>query len=299
MLRLFDDVGYAAGLDVPILIEGPTGSGKELVAQALHAMSGRRGAMVSVNVGTIPEPLAESELFGVVQGAFTGAAKSRGGLIDAADGGTLYLDEAAELSAATQIRLLRVLETGAVRPVGASRDHQVSLRVLLSVQCPVRELLHSKRWRQDFYYRAAGVVLLVPPLAERASDIGLLVNHWLGNLGHPPLDRDATTEALSAYDWPGNVRELRRAVERAVFVARHGIMTSQEILGAARALDPQSVDERRPKSGTLQEIERRHIEAVLRSVQLNTRAAASVLGVSVGQLYRRFQTLGITPPRRR
>jgi DNA-binding NtrC family response regulator len=299
MLQLYDDIQHAAPLNVPIVIQGPTGAGKELVAQALHALSGRRGAIIPVNVGAIPDAIAESELFGVVQGAYTGASRSRGGLIDAAEGGTLYLDEAAELSPTTQVRLLRVMETGAVRPVGSSQDHYVSLRLVLSIQCPADQLLDSSRWRRDFYYRAAGVVLVVPSLIERGSDIGLLVNHWLAGLGHAPLDPECTTEILGVYEWPGNVRELRRAVERAVFTARDGLTSPQGILRAAIAVNAPMRIEREPSTRSLEDVNRRHIEAVLVAAHFNTRAAAAVLGLSVSQLYRRFQALGIKPPRSR
>jgi DNA-binding NtrC family response regulator len=136
MLRLFDAIRRAAPLEAPVIVQGPTGTGKELVAQALHALSGRRGPCVPVNVGTIPEQLAESELFGTVRGAYTGAVSERIGLIESAQGGTLFLDEAAELSMATQIRLLRVLESGVVRPVGGTAGRHVAFRLVLCVQQP-------------------------------------------------------------------------------------------------------------------------------------------------------------------
>ncbi len=299
MRRLADEIGRAAPLDVPILIQGPTGVGKELVAQALHALSGRTGQMVSVNVATLPEQLAESELFGSVRGAYTGADADRKGLIETAEAGTLYLDEATDLSPVLQAKLLRALETGVIRRVGATGDRRVCFRLVLSAQKSPNELLAEGVWRLDFYYRVAGVVLIVPPLSERTSDIGLLLDDWLARIGREPLG-PGSADLLAGHPWPGNVRELKRALERAVFAAGDRPVTAQGVLDAARALSPlDRVPLRRVTPGTLRDVEREHIERVLRETDWNTRAAALLLGVSVGQLYRRYEWLGITPPRRR
>ncbi len=299
MLRLYEGIRRAAPLDVPVLVQGPTGSGKELVAQALHALSGRRGSLVPVNVGTIPEQLAESELFGSVRGAYTGAVAERMGLIESARDGTLFLDEATELSLATQVRLLRVLETGAVRPVGGTAARQVEFRLVLCVQQPVWELVAAKRWREDFYYRVAGVALTLSSLEERSTDIALLADHWLERLGRAPLAA-GEAEVLMRRSWPGNVRELRRAVERAAFAAGSEPVGGREILDAADSLSPRAgsspvVD----PEASLTVIERRHIERVLRECGNRTETAARVLGLSLGQLYRKYRALGIVPPRGR
>jgi DNA-binding NtrC family response regulator len=299
MLRLYDEIRRAAPLDLPIVVEGPTGSGKELVARALHALSGRRGALVPVNVGTIPEQLAESELFGSVRGAYTGAVASRAGLIEAALHGILFLDEAGDLSHSTQVRLLRALESGEIRPVGGSATRRIEFGLVLSVQRPVREMIAARRWREDFYYRVAGIVLRVPPLDERRSDIRLLVNHWLVQLGRPTIS-DSDAGELASRAWPGNVRELRRAVERAVFLAATNHLGASQILEAAECLDPRAIESHGlPTTPPLSAVDRDHIEAVLRETSFNTKAAAELLGLSIGQLYRRFRALGITPPRQR
>jgi DNA-binding NtrC family response regulator len=299
MLRLFDAIRRAAPLELPVIVQGPTGVGKELVAQALHVMSGRRGPIVPINVGTVPEQLAESELFGSVRGAYTGAVSERMGLVESARDGTLFLDEATELSPTTQIRLLRVVESGIVRPVGGTAGRQVDFRLILCVQQPAADLVATKRWREDFYYRVAGVSLTVPALQERASDVGLLANHWLLRLGHPPLAaRDA--EQLAARRWPGNVRELRRAIERAALLAGMEAVTIDGIVEAADSLSLRPSPGRETGAGaSLAAIEREHIERVLRECGYQTRAAARLLGLSAGQLYRKYRALGIAPPRSR
>lgn len=299
MLRLYDGIGRAAPLAVPVLVQGPTGAGKELVAQALHALSGRRGPIVPVNVGTIPEQLAESELFGAVRGAYTGSTADRVGLIESAHGGTLLLDEAAELSHATQVRLLRVLETGSVRPVGGSTARNVEFRLILCTQEVPGDLVATGRWREDFYYRVAGIVLRVPSLEERESDLKLLADYLLDQCGHPPLPPGAGAE-LASRAWPGNVRQLRRAVERAAFDADGRQVSTLDIIQAAAAFEPPG---RRaahsPRDGSLRAVERQHIERVLRECGYHTKAAAVILGLSVGRLYRKYRELDITPPRQR
>jgi two-component system response regulator HydG len=299
MHRLFEVMRLAAPLDVPVLVQGPTGSGKELVAQGIHDLSGRRGAMVPVNVGTLPEQLAESELFGAARGAFTGAVTERAGLIESARGGTLFLDEAAELSHATQVRLLRVLETGVVRLVGGIGGRHVDFRLVLCMQEPAADLVASKRWREDFYYRVAGIMLTVPALSQRTSDIRLLTDHWLARVGRPPLPV-CEDGLLESRIWRGNVRELRRAVERACFVVGEARVTAQDVLDAADSL--QARPSPLPDYGSplsLAALEREHIERVLKDCGYQTRVAARQLGISAGQLYRKYRALGIAPPRAR
>jgi DNA-binding NtrC family response regulator len=299
MLRLYDAIRRAAPLETPVLIEGPTGSGKELVARALHVLSGRPGAFVAVNVATLTEALADTELFGVARGAYTGAVTDRAGLIEGAREGTLVLDEAGDLAAPLQAKLLRVLESGVLRRVGEPTDRIVRFSLIVVVQRPATELVASGRWREDFYFRVAGIPLRVPSLAERSSDILRLVNHFLGDLGRPGLDPEGTA-ALEARSWPGNVRQLRRAVERAAFEADERAVTPDSILKAATALEsPPDLRGAPTPLLSLREAEIQHINTVLRSTSFNVRRAAPVLGLSPSQLYRKLEALGIGLPQRR
>jgi len=301
VLRLLDSIQRAARMDSPVLIQGPTGAGKELVAQRLHDYSGRTGRLVALNVASLPDTLAESELFGSARGAFTGADRDRTGFIEESAGGTLYLDEAAELSAGLQTKLLRVLETGVVRKIGGTTDRQVRFRLIVSTQPPARLLVEAGRWRADFYYRVAGISLDVPALAEHSSDIPLLLDHFLGLLGRPPLGMEKPG-VLAEYPWHGNVRELRRAVERAAFVAGERSVTVEDVREAVIALQvPRQAGarERRLHSRSLRDLEREHIAAVLQETGGNTGAAATILGLSRSQVYRRMQDMGIAPSVRR
>ncbi len=290
MLRLFDAVARAAPLDAPVLIEGETGTGKELVAQALHAQGHRRGAFVAINVATLADGLADAELFGAARGSYTGATVDRRGLIQAAAGGTLMLDEAGDISSQLQAKLLRVLEAGVVRRLGETADSPAQFRLIVSVQESPADLVSAGRWRADFYFRVAGIALRVPPLRERATDVPLLVNYFLGVLGRPPLDGAGASDP-AGHAWPGNVRQLRRAVERAVFESPDGRVVLQDILDRAAAMSS-------PASGapSLRAAQARHITDVLRVVDYDVRAAAARLGLSRSQLYRKLGVLGIPLP---
>jgi DNA-binding NtrC family response regulator len=298
MLQLFEELRYTAPLETPVLIEGETGTGKELVAQALHGLSGRKGRLVVVNVAELAEPLAEAELFGVARGAYTGAVASRPGLIMAADHGTLFLDEAGDLPRALQLKLLRVLEAGRIRQVGAESDRPVHFRLLLSVRQAARDLMAAELWRPDFYYRVAGIALRTPRLAERCSDIPALANHFLVELGSSPVATEVLAE-LGSHTWSGNVRELRRVVERALHQARGNAVAAADL---RRALQEETgvapSTERRSSSRTLRDMERQHIEATLAHVSGNWQAAAAALGLSRSAFYRRLEILNIPRPNR-
>lgn len=290
-MDVLESIRRVARASGPVLIEGETGTGKELAVRALHALSGARGRLVAENVACLVPSLAASELFGSVRGAYTGAV-TRPGLIDEARDGTLYLDEAAELTAALQVQLLRVIETGLVRRVGAAAERRIPVRVLLSVQRAAAELVRDGRWREDFYYRVAGVTLRLPPLRERASDVPLLVNHYLRRYGQaslPPGD----LRALEDHPWPGNVREVIRVVERALVSADPGPV---EVHHVWRAMDwgPRVVvggarrDEAPP---SLRAVTDAHLAAVVRANAGDTAAAARQLGLSRSQVYRRLAAL--------
>lgn len=294
MLALFDRIRRAAHESLPVLIVGETGTGKELVAQALHKLSGTRGSLVTLNVAVLSDHLAEAELFGTVRGAFTGAV-DRPGLIEASSGGTLFLDEASELSLAIQARLLRALEYQTVRRVGARHEQQVRFRLLLSLQYPATELVARGVWRDDFCYRVNGIVLHMPPLRDRLEDVPHLVNHTLGRLGRAPIPT-GELGGLYRHPWPGNVRELIRVVERAVFAAGDVPVTGWHL---DVELEANTAGMPSPGSRVNQpSAERGYIEGVLREAG-NTKAAALALDLTIHQLYRRFKALGIIPPRRR
>lgn len=298
MLSLFDAMRRAAASQAPVLIEGPTGVGKELVAAGLHRLSGVRGPLVALNVACLPESIVESELFGAVRGAFTGSGGDRAGVVATAEGGTLFLDEAGDLTTAVQAKLLRTLESGLYRPVGACRERTASFRLVMTVQEPPRCLLADGRWRPDFYYRTAGIVLSVPALQARPTDIALLARYLLRRAGAEPPTASAL-EGIASYSWPGNVRQLKRAVERAVFRAGVTNVCAESILEAARDMDPDWSPTRRQSGDapvTLHDQERARIVEALEGAT-STRQAAADLGLSIHQLYRRLHNHGISTPR--
>jgi DNA-binding NtrC family response regulator len=240
--ELCEQVRQVAPTLSPVLIEGPSGSGKELIARAIHGAGARRGqAFISVNCGAIPENLLESELFGHEKGAFTGADSTRVGLFEEAHGGTLFLDEIGLMSPPCQGKLLRVLEGGVIRRVGASREFQVDVRVVAATNEPLHELAAQKRFREDLFYRLNVVALRVPSLAERREDVPLLSYHLaerFSKAAKKPFEAFSpkALAALSAYQFPGNVRELRNIVERAVVFSRGPVIGLQDLPEQIRRL---------------------------------------------------------------
>ncbi|MFN2347984.1 MAG: sigma-54-dependent transcriptional regulator [Thioalkalivibrio sp.] len=240
-------VEKVAPTDTTVLIRGESGTGKELVARALHDKSPRAHApIIAVNCATIPEGLVESELFGHEKGAFTGAARTHRGLVEAADGGTLFLDEIGELTTAAQSRLLRVLQDGEIRRVGATGSHKVDVRLVAATHRDLEQMVHDGRFREDLYYRLKVMEISLPPLRERGEDIPLLARFLLDKacqrLKRPALRlTDRALEALGRYHWPGNVRELENTLERAVILAEdRDIETDHLALPAHGASHPAS-----------------------------------------------------------
>ncbi len=225
MVRVMETARKVARHPTTILLEGATGTGKELLARLIHAESSRsQGPFVAVNCGAIPENLLESEFFGHVRGAFTGADRDREGLFEAAAGGTLFLDEVGELPDLLQVKLLRVLQEGEVRRLGESASRAVDARIVAATNRELKEEVAARRFREDLFYRLAVVTLRIPPLRERPEDLPLLVRHFAKRHGErlgiqvegvDPL----AMRALAAYDWPGNVRELENVLERAMVLA--------------------------------------------------------------------------------
>jgi DNA-binding NtrC family response regulator len=271
-----------------VLIEGQTGTGKELIARLLHERSGRRGPFVPVNCGAIPPELMETELFGHAKGAFTGAHQQREGLFVAARGGTLFLDEISEMRSDLQVKLLRALEENRIRPVGSDREVPIDVRIVASAQPGLREQVQERRFREDLYYRLNVVHILLPNLRERPDDIPVLLQHFMRRVadeyGMTPVAFDPTQLAgLCAKDWPGNVRELRNFVERAVLM---GGAPKDEPAAAADAPEPEAGAY--PVEWTLEQVKQAHIVHVLAHNQGNRSATARQLGVSRKTLERRL-----------
>ncbi|MGB6719944.1 MAG: sigma-54 dependent transcriptional regulator, partial [Terracidiphilus sp.] len=234
MLEISRRVRLVAPRMTPVLIEGPTGSGKELVAEALHRLSPRsRKPFVAINCAAIPEALLEAELFGHTRGAFTGAVQGRTGRIEGADGGTLFLDEIGEMPLGLQSKLLRFVECGELQRVGDNETLKVDVRILAATHQPLAEHAQSSTFRSDLYYRLAVFLIRTPALAEHAEDLPLLVEHFLARLGRDtPVKRvdESAMAKLAAHDWPGNVRELEHVLERGIILAGdEPVLTAAEI----------------------------------------------------------------------
>jgi DNA-binding NtrC family response regulator len=230
--RLVKEVRCYAPHDVAILIQGETGAGKDVVARALHQLSGRRGPFVPVNIGAMQDSLADAELFGHKKGAFTGAISDRKGAFEQAHGGTLFLDEIADISPAVQVKLLRAIEEKRIRPVGAERELPVDVRVVAASWAQLDVLATDGRFRWDLYHRLSTAVIRVPALRERRSDIAVLARHFLRNDALPGKPCELTEDAVSAlrdHEWQGNVRELRAVLRRAAMLSPNGIITATEL----------------------------------------------------------------------
>jgi DNA-binding NtrC family response regulator len=291
VLELIARVGPS---DAHILISGEHGTGKEVVARTLHAVSARAARpLVPVNCGGMPEGLFESEFFGHVRGAFTGAATDRIGRFEAAHTGTLFLDEIANMPLTQQAKLLRVIETGEVERVGSSKPRRVDVRILAATNADLRQEVEAERFRADLLFRLNTVEIRLPPLRDRKEDLPLLARHFLEiyRVRYKKPVRDFTPEALRSlgkHRWPGNVRELDHVVERAVLMAASSEIQPQD-LGLEAGWDRRkALDEL-----TLEEVERRLIEKALERASGNVTEAARTLGLSRSGLYRRLQKHGI------
>jgi two-component system, NtrC family, response regulator AtoC len=294
--QLFAMVRRFAASDLPVLIQGETGTGKEVVARALHRHSRRAGRpFVAVNCAALPESLAESELFGHERGSFTGAQARKPGLFEAADGGTLLLDEVGELSASNQARLLRVLQERAVHRVGALRPTPVDVRVLGATNRDLAVDVARGRFREDLYFRLNGVTLQVPPLRERPGDVLPLARRGLDERGGGYVLAECAVEALRAYPWPGNVRELRNAVECAAATAEGSEIRAEHLPPAVRRTTG-ATDETSPLRARVDETERRTIVAALAANNNNQSRAARDLGISRRALIYKMERYGLKPP---
>jgi DNA-binding NtrC family response regulator len=285
--RLLALACQVARADLPVLITGPNGAGKEKIAEILHANSSvRNGPFVAVNCGALPGELIEAELFGAEAGAYTGASKARDGKFEAADGGTLFLDEIGTLPLPGQVKLLRVLETGRFQRLGSNRERTVKVRVVSATNADLPALIAAGQFREDLYYRLNAIELKVPPLAQRPDDILPLARLFL-----PEGKRvgDDAERALRAHRWPGNVRELRNTVQRAALLAREATITADD-LGLPAASNGNGTG---TAVANIDEPDRAAIEAALERHDGIVAQAAADLGLSRQALYRRLERLGI------
>lgn len=284
MARTLELACQVARSTLPILVTGPNGAGKERIAAIVHANSpARRGPLVTVNCGALPAELIEAELFGAESGAYTGAHKAREGRFEAAEGGSLFLDEIGNLPLAGQVKLLRVLETGGFERLGSSRTRHSSARVVSATNADLKAMVRAGTFREDLYYRLNVIEVHLPPLAERVDDVLPLAEHFLGGravLGEP------AREALLAYPWPGNVRELKNAIERAALLARDGRVRPEDLGLPVHALAAHA-------NRNLDEPSREAVLAALARADGVVSRAAQSLGLSRQALYRRMERYGL------
>jgi two-component system nitrogen regulation response regulator NtrX len=306
MTQLREQVAMAAPTNGRVLIFGENGTGKELVARSVHAMSRRRaGPFVEVNCAAIPEELIESELFGHVKGSFTGATADRRGKFELADGGTLFLDEIGDMSLKTQAKVLRALQEQVVEPVGGTAGMRVDVRVLAATNKDLTAEIRAAHFREDLYFRLNVIPISVPPLRDRPGDIPLLAQHFMAELaveyGRRPKRFDAgAATGLQSYRWPGNVRELRNVIERLMIMTPGDTITASDLSFFEPALLPPDVAARAALSlhDARERFERDYILRALSAQQGNISRTAEVLGVERSNLYRKMRAFGIAPARR-
>lgn len=283
----------------PVLISGESGTGKDLVARLLHQWSGRAQApFVDLNCAALAEQMLETELFGVERGAFPGAERRTPGLLELSTGGTLYLDNVADLDLRLQAKLMRALETGSFYRVGGSQKVDVDVRIVAATTRDLGRMVTAGDFRDDFLHRINTIRIQLPPLRERSVDVAPLAEHFLALYGGttPPRLSSEAIGVLERYRWPGNVRELRNVIERAALLATGGVIEARDLplgadVGAAARLTP-------AQSLTLAELERRHIESVLHRASWHQGRAAELLGISAKTLYRKIREYGFRRPDR-
>ncbi len=301
MVEVYKTIARVAPGRSTVLILGESGTGKELVARAIHANSPRATRpFVAVDCGALTDTLLESELFGHVRGAFTGAVGDAPGLFAEADGGTIFLDEIGDVSPALQAKLLRVLQEYQIRPVGGSVWRAVDVRVIAATNRDLAEAVEGGRFREDLYYRLKVVTLLLPTLRERREDVPLLVDHLVRRAARECRKTvtgvsEQALALLRAYHWPGNVRELAHVLERGVALAQQEVLTADDLpaeLRAPASPPPSATPDDRP---TLAELKKRYVSRVLEENGGNVSRAAQVLGVDRRSLYRMLQRYGVAP----
>jgi len=294
MIKVLNIVNRVAATDANVLITGENGTGKELLALEIHNMSKRAGEMmISVDIGSIPETLFESELFGHVKGAFTDAREDRKGKFEVATGGTLFLDEIGNLSVHSQSKLLKVLQSRKIVRVGSNRETDIDIRLICATNCDLMKMVSEGNFREDLFYRINTIMIEVPPLRDRVDDIPILANHFLKgycekyNKGPMKLNTHAL-EKLANYDWPGNVRELQHSIEKAVIMSDSTVLlpTDFEFRSSSRNIPHHEL--------TLGEMERKMILDSLRRHGNNLSVVASKLGITRQTLYNKLRKIDRT-----
>ncbi|MBI4459585.1 MAG: sigma-54-dependent Fis family transcriptional regulator [Acidobacteria bacterium] len=294
MVEVYKFISRVGQADTTVLLQGETGTGKELVARLIHESGPRREArFVVVDCGAISPSLLEAELFGAVRGAYTGADRDRTGLLEAADGGTVLFDEIGEIDPAFQLRLLRFLQEREVRPVGSAVARKVDVRIVAASNRDLRKLVAEKKFREDLWYRLHVTSLQLVPLRERSQDLEPLVDHFLEvfrqRLGRPLQLSAGARKAAAAYPWPGNVRQLQNVLERLAILHRGPVVEEAEFRQALASLDPSQ--EKRGGSETLAGLEEEHIRSVLAATHGNKARAAELLGIERKTLYRKLEKI--------
>jgi two-component system, NtrC family, nitrogen regulation response regulator NtrX len=304
MARLRDQVAMAAPSNGRVLVSGENGTGKELVARQIHALSHRRaGPFVEVNCAAIPEELIESELFGHIKGAFTGAVADRRGKFETATGGTLFLDEVGDMSVKTQAKVLRALQEQVVEPVGGQASVRVDVRVIAATNKDLAEEIRHGRFREDLYFRLNVIPIFVPPLREREDDVVRLADHFAAEFAREYGRRQknfapAALELLRAYRWPGNVRELRNVIERLMIMVPGEVIDGGDLAfldlggGDSRSAPPVPIG---PLFDARDAWERDYILAALNAYEGNISRTADALGIERSNLYKKMRGLGIAP----
>ncbi|HEU4386220.1 MAG TPA: sigma-54 dependent transcriptional regulator, partial [Blastocatellia bacterium] len=301
MQEIYDTIAATAQSDASVLIEGESGTGKELIATAFHAQSSRRDfPFVRINCAAIPPDLLESELFGHERGAFTGAHRAKRGLIEAAAGGTILLDEVAEMPTHLQSKLLRVLQEHRVRHVGSEQEINVNFRLVSATNRNSHQAIREGSLREDLYYRLSTIKIAVPPLRERVEDIQPLAKHFLDRYRRTYNKRvralsGASVNALTRYSWPGNIRELESVIEHAVLFSTGERLMPADLPQQISAVIRPTHNWRVPPHLTLEEIERGAIEQTLERTSGNIRKTAQILAVHRPTLYRKLKRFGLKP----
>lgn len=295
MLKIYDLVERISDSSNNVLITGESGTGKDLVAKAIHYSGIRKeGPFIAVNCAAIPETLLESELFGYKRGAFTDAKTDKKGLIFEATEGTIFLDEVTEMPPVLQAKLLRVIEERQVRPLGDTNSYPIDVRIISASNRDVKEMIHQAKFREDLYYRLKVIDIELPPLRERREDIPLLVRHFINRFGEEPKKisgvSEDTLKILITYSWPGNVRELENVIQRAMTLCQHEVILPEDLpTSMLQGADENLVENGLRQKYTLDRLEKEYIRRVLIEVGGNKSKAAERLGLDRKTLYRKLE----------